>query len=96
MDFSTMDFTSYIAPELLILIPALIGLGAIFKHTNKIKDNFIPVILTGVSLVLTCLYVLGTEGVTPISIFTALVQGIICAAVAVYGNQLFKQLTKAE
>lgn len=91
-----MDFTNYIAPELLVLIPALYGLGAILKHTNKIKDNFIPVILTGISLVLTCLYVLGTEGVTPVSIFTALVQGIICAAVSVYGDQMIKQLTKAK
>lgn len=82
----------FIKPELLVLIPALIGLGAVLKNTEKIKDSYIPLILTGVSLVLACLYVLGTEGITAKSIFTAIVQGLICVACAVYGNQVYKQL----
>ena len=89
-----MDFTTYVKPELAVLIPALYGLGLFFKHTEKIKDNYIPVILTVVSTVLSCLYVLGTEGITAINIFTALVQGIMCTAAAVYMNQLYKQSTK--
>lgn len=89
-----MDFTTYVKPELAVLIPMLYGLGLILKHTEKIKDNFIPVILTGVSLVLCCLYVLSTEGVNATSIFTAVVQGVICVAGAVYTNQLYKQSTK--
>lgn len=89
-----MDFTTYVKPELAALIPMLYGLGLILKHTEKIKDNFIPAILTAVSIVLSCLYVLSTEGVTATSIFTALVQGVICAAGAVYSNQLYKQSTK--
>ena len=88
-----MDFTTYVKPELAILIPALYGLGVVLKHTEKVKDNFIPLILTVVSLVLSCLYVLGTEGVTATSIYTALVQGVICTAGAVYSNQLYKQIT---
>lgn len=90
-----MDFTQFIKPELGVLVVALYVLGEILKHTEKIKDNFIPVILTGVSIVLACLYVLGTEGVTATSIFTAIVQGIVCTAVSVYGNQVYKQLTKS-
>lgn len=89
-----MDFTTYVKPELAVLIPALYGLGLILKHTEKVKDNFIPVILTAVSLVLSCLYVLSVEGVTATSIFTALIQGVIGAAGAVYSNQLYKQTTK--
>ena len=88
-----MDFSSYVAPELAILIPALYALGAILKKTEKIKDNYIPLILTGVSLVLACLYVLGMDGISAVSIFTAIVQGLICAAMAVYSNQLIKQLS---
>ena len=87
-----MDYIKYISPELAVLIPALYALGAILKNTKKIKDNYIPLILTGVSLVLTCLYVVGTQGISAVSIFTAIVQGLICVAVAVYGNQLIKQL----
>lgn len=90
-----MDFMTYVKPELTILIPALIGLGAVLKYTQKVKDNYIPLILTGVSLALSCLYVLGTEGVTALSIYTAIVQGFICVAGAVYGNQLYKQVTKS-
>jgi hypothetical protein len=89
-----MDITSYIKPELFILVPALIGLGAILKKSEKVKDNFIPLILTVVSLVLSCLYVLGTEGISAVSVFTAIVQGLLCVATSVYGNQMFKQLTE--
>lgn len=89
-----MDFTTYVKPELAVLIPALYGLGLILKNTKKISDNYIPAILTVVSMVLTCFYVLGTEGVTFISIVTGVVQGVICAAGAVYTNQLYKQSTK--
>lgn len=89
-----MDFTTYVKPELALLIPMLYGLGLILKHTEKVKDNFIPLILTAVSMVLSCLYVLGTEGITATSIYTALVQGGICVAGAVYGHQLYKQSTK--
>lgn len=86
-----MDFTEFIKPELLVLIPALYGLGAVIKHIEAIKDNYIPLILMVVSMILTCLYVLGTEGVSAVSVFTAIVQGFICAAAAVYTNQLIKQ-----
>lgn len=90
-----MDFMTYVKPELAVLIPALIGLGMVLKNTEKIKDNYIPLVLTGASLALSCLYVLGTEGVTALSIYTAIVQGFICVSGAVYGNQLYKQATKS-
>lgn len=90
-----MDYTQFIKAELLTLVPVLVVLGAVMKRTEKIKDNFIPFILTAVSLVMSCLYVLGTEGITPVSIFTAIVQGILCTGAAVLANQYSKQLTKA-
>lgn len=90
-----MDYTSFIKPELAVLVPALCALGAMLKKTERVKDNFIPLILTGVSLVLSSMYVLGTEGVTIMSLFTAIVQGFICVAAAVYSNQVYKQ-TKEE
>lgn len=91
-----MDFYEFVKPELLVLVPALYGLGAILKNTKKIKDNFIPAILSGVGIVLACLHVLGTEGVTAVGVFTAIIQGIICAACAVYTNQLIKQAKNGE
>lgn len=90
-----MDFTEYIKPELLILVPVLYGLGLIIKNTEKIKDNYIPAILGVVSLVLSCIYVISTEGFTGISVFTAIVQGVLCVSAAVYANQIVKQIKKS-
>lgn len=91
-----MEYANFVKPELAVLVPALYGLGAMLKKSEKVKDNHIPLVLTVVSLVLSCLYVIGTEGITTNSVFTAIVQGFICAAATVYGNQVYKQTTKDE
>lgn len=84
----------YIKPELLILVPCLYALGMMFKNSNLIKDKYIPLVLTGVSLVLSNLYVLGTGGFSAVNLFTGIVQGVLCVATAVYANQLTKQYFK--
>lgn len=89
-----MDYTQFVKGELLALIPALYALGAVIKKTEKVKDNYIPSILTAVSVALCCLYVFGSCGITAECVFTAIVQGVLCAACAVYGNQLVKQASK--
>lgn len=61
------------------------------KNTETIKDNYIPTILIVVGVAFSCLYVFGTEGINPLSVFTALVQGILCAGGAVLGDQTVKQ-----
>lgn len=92
MDFS--NFEEWVYPELAVLIPVLYGLGLMLKHMESINDKYIPVILTVVSVALSCLYILPSYGFNPEGVFTGIVQGIVCAAVAVYGNQLYKQSTK--
>ena len=92
MDFSNFD--EWVYPELTVLIPVLYGLGLMLKHMESINDKFIPAILTVVSVALSCLYILPLYGVSSEGVFTGIVQGIVCAAVAVYGNQLYKQSTK--
>mgnify|MGYP003295579754 CR=1 FL=1 len=91
-----MDFSEYIKPELLVLAVALVGVGAIFKQIKAIKDNWIPLLLLAIGIVLACLYVFGTEGINPTSIFTAIIQGALCAATAVFSNQIVKQAKKGE
>lgn len=86
-----MEYLEYIKPELLVLVPALNGLGAILKKTKKISDAYIPLILTGVALALTCLYVFGTEGFSVLGLFTAIVQGFVTVSMAVYNSQLIIQ-----
>lgn len=94
-----IDYMNYIKPELLVLIPVLVFLGCIAKYSDFVKDKFIPVLLAAAGVMLACLYVLATTTLaTPQdvaqAVFTALIQGLLCAAGAVYANQCVKQSTK--
>ena len=87
---------SYITPGLFILVFALYGLGLILKRAGFIPDKFIPLILGGVSIALCCLFEVATLGFVLEAAFVGIVQGILIAAVSVYGDQVIKQLKKAE
>lgn len=96
-----MDYTEYIKPELLVLIPALIYVGYLAKQSTIIKDKFIPALLAAVGVLLAGLYVLATTTLASPqdaaqAVFTALVQGLLCAAGAVYADQCVKQSKKSE
>ena len=84
----------YINPELLILVPVLYVIGMMIKDIEIIKNKYIPLILTGISLVLTNLYVLGMGGFSAVNLFTGIVQSVLCVACAVYADQLKKQFRK--
>lgn len=86
-----MNFQDYIKPELLILVPVLFICGEIIKHTEKIKDNYIPAILGVAGVALAFLYVTATEGLALLGAFTAITQGILVAGAAVYADQIIKQ-----
>lgn len=94
-----MDYTEYIKPELLVLIPALVYVGYLAKQSTIIKDKFIPALLAAAGVLLAGLYVLATTTLAAPqdaaqAVFTALVQGLLCAAGAVYANQCVKQSAK--
>lgn len=96
-----MDYTEYIKPELLVLIPALVYVGYLAKQSAVIKDKFIPALLAAAGVLLAGLYVLATTTITlpqdaAQAVFTALVQGLLCAAGAVYADQCVKQSKKSE
>lgn len=96
-----MDFTTYILPELLILVPVLYLIGYALKQNKRIQDDNIPLVLCLTGVVLSFLYILST---TPLNstqavgtaIFAAITQGILVAGAAVLGNQIVKQGKKAE
>lgn len=95
-----MDFTNFIKPELLILIPVLYIVGKATKK-SEIKDKLIPVVLGGVSIALCVLWVLGTSEYesgqdVAIAIFTAITQGVLIAGASVYANQIYVQSKKEE
>ena len=87
-----MDYIkTYIKPDLLVLVPVLYFLGSCFKKSDLVEDKYIPLTLTLVGVVLSTIYVLGTEPFSLAGIWTAIVQGMLVAAGAVYGNQILKQ-----
>ena len=96
-----MDYTTYIKPELLVLIPVLIFIGYCLKTSAAVKDKLIPALLAVVGVVLAAFYVLATTNIDAPqdgaqAVFTAIVQGFLCAAGAVFGDQIVKQHNKDE
>ena len=79
-----MEVLNYILDNALILIPALNIIGLIIKQIQMIDNKWIPLILL----------VFGLAGCFGLMGFTvdAAVQGVLITGVAVYGNQLVKQL----
>lgn len=96
-----IDYMNYIKPEMLVLIPALVFIGYCLKTSTAVKDKLIPALLAAIGIVLAVLYVLATSTITVpqdwfMALFTAIVQGVLCAAGAVYANQCVKQSKKDE
>lgn len=93
-----MNYQEFIKPELLILIPVLYFIGVAIKR-SAIRDALIPLILGAVGIFVSGVYLLATTEISGLqavatAIFTALTQGILCAAAAVYSNQIIKQAIK--
>lgn len=88
--------TDYVRPEMLILIPALVVIGKIFSDTDMVKNKYIPMLLGISGIVLSALYAISLYGLSLNGILSGIVQGILCAGTAVYGNQIYKQLGKEE
>lgn len=96
-----MDYTNYIKPELLVLVPVLIFVGYCLKTSAAVKDKLIPALLAAAGIILAAVYVLATTDIAAPqdgaqAVFTAIVQGLLCAAGAVFGDQIVKQHKKDE
>ena len=90
------EIVSYISPELLVLVPVLFMVGAAVKRFGS-DDRVIPLVLGLLGMLLACLYGIATMTASDsvaMVLFTGIVQGILCAAAAVYSHQLYKQGTK--
>ena len=96
-----MDFTQYIKPELLVLIPVLYLIGLGLKK-SQYPDKWIPLTLGAVGIFLSLIWVLGrslpascTSDVLTAA-FTAIVQGVLLAGASVFSSQIVKQSSKVE
>lgn len=83
-----MDILNYIVGEGLILIPAIYIIGMIIRKTDKIPNKYIPIILLPLGI-------LGAMGIMGFTVKAA-IQGILITGSAVYGDQVYKQMTKKE
>lgn len=82
----------YLKPELLILIPVLYLIGLGLKKAAFIKDNYIPLILGVIGILVVFFYLLGVSGWNINLIWISIAQGILVAGGSVYINNLYKQL----
>jgi len=96
-----VDYTTYIKPELLILIPALYFFTEIVKSSFKLDHHRIPLIIGIASVFLSSVWVLTESDIAHyrdvlMAVFIAIVQGLLCAAeAAVYFYQVYKQNRKS-
>ena len=94
------EIMNYIKPELLVLIPVLYFVGIGIKK-SAMSDKYIPLLLGGIGIVLSALWVLATSSVAggkdvALAVFTAITQGVLAAGASVYVDQLIKQSNKEE
>ena len=95
-----MNFTEFIKPELLILIPVLYIVGIGIKK-SKLPDTLIPLLLGGISIFLSAAWVVATSDIYTLkdaayALFISVTQGILSAGASVYFNQLYVQSKKKE
>ena len=93
-------FKEFIKPELLILIPVLNLVGYAIKN-SPVKDWKIPYILGLCGVLLSAFYLVATSPIPDMGqmfwvVFSAVTQGVLCAGVSVYFNQLAKQAGNAK
>lgn len=89
------DIINFINPSFIIIVVTLYCLGLFLKLYPKFKAEWaIPYILFVIAIVLTCLYAVFYMhmGFSAETIVYCIIQAILCAAVAVFGNELLKQL----
>lgn len=88
------DLLQYIDVSLIFMVAVVYCIGMFLKNSKLIKDNLIPIILLGVSVTLTIAYMAfnQSQGINASVIINGLIQGVLVASVAVYGNQIIKQI----
>ncbi len=83
-----MEFSNYLAENMLILTPVLYILGNFLKQTPHVKDWFIPWLL----LIISVIFALMLGGCN----IHSFIQGVVATGVTVLANQLVKQTSKKQ
>ena len=89
-----MELMEFLRPELAVLVPVLYVLGGVLKK-SPLQDWLIPFVLCVAGCVLSFLYLVSLGVDSPADwlslTFSAITQGVICAACSVYAKNLIKQ-----
>lgn len=93
---SNFNITEYIRDGYVILIPVLYIIGSFIKHSERINNKYIPLILMGVGIVFGICISLGCNDTVLSAIINGTVQGILTAGAAVLSDQVVKQLSKKD
>ena len=97
-----MDYIiNYIDPAFIPIVIALWCIGKGLKESKSVKDAHIPALLAVIAVGLVGLWLCAQGlpvgiGLVLVLIVNSLIQGILCAAVAAWGNQIVKQAAKAK
>lgn len=89
-----MSFNDFIKPELLLLIPILMGVGSQIKAAPKIPDWVIPMVIDILGILFASIYVAATYATGDniwMAMFTGATQGLLCSLAAIGVNQTVKQ-----
>lgn len=89
-----MNLQEYIAPELFVLIPVLYLIGMALKRFEGFSDKFIPIVLGVIGIIIAMAYEFSILGFSWAAVYASMIQGVLCAGCAVYGNQIVKQASK--
>ena len=90
-----MEILQHIRVEMLAIVPVLIIIGKMLKKSERVKDKYIPCILGvfGIALSIGWILVYIPESV-PAALFDGVLQGVLLAGAAVYGNEMNRQRKK--
>ena len=99
IDSATSLITDYVKPELLVVAIVLYFVGIALKNSATVKDEFIPMVLGAIGVVLAMIYVFATTDISGAkelanAAFVSITQGILCAAGSVYVSQIMIQKNK--
>lgn len=89
-----LDFLNLIPAELLIIAVAVYCIAEFVKRTEKVPSWSIPIFVLVLAIILTVMYsaVVLDQGLTSKTIVNGVIYGILIASIAVYCNQVFKQI----
>lgn len=89
-----LDIINMIPAELLIIAVVVYCLAEFAKRTEKVPSWGIPIFVLVAAIILTVIYsaIVLDYGMTSKTVVNGIIYGVLIASIAVYCNQLFKQI----